>query len=102
VDANGVLVLLKFLNQDFSLIKFDSKLDHRVQFLVVADNLDLAVTMEKGINSLLRLMYKCTKHQRERIKANLLQYKAHLIMNKLLKKFELVELRKNAAKIIKI
>jgi len=30
VDANGFLVLLKFLNQDFTLIKFDENLDRRL------------------------------------------------------------------------
>jgi len=47
-------------------------------------------------------MYKTCKNQKERIKANLVQYKATLIMKKLFTKFKLPELHKNAAKVIKI
>ena len=47
-------------------------------------------------------MYKTCKNQKDRIKSNLVQYKATLIMKKLFMKFKLPELRKNAAKVIKI
>ena len=43
--------------------------------------------MEFGINSMLRLMYKTCKNQKERIKSNLVQYKSSLIMRKLFSKF---------------
>ena len=102
VDANGVLVLLKFLNQDFSKIDFASSLDEKIDFLKVKDDNNLTSTMEFGINSLLRLMYKACKNQKDRIQANLVQYKSILIMNKLFKKFKLSDLKKNAAKVIKI
>ena len=58
--------------------------------------------MEIGINSLLRLMYKTCKHQKDRIQANLVTYKSVLIMSKLFKRFKLHDLKKNAAKVIKI
>jgi hypothetical protein len=56
VDANGVLVLLKFLNQDFSKVTGDGELDEIIQLTIC---------------SLLRLMYKTCRNQRERIKSNL-------------------------------
>lgn len=102
VDANGVLVLLKFLNQDFSKIDFDSKLDKKLTFLKATDELNLDSVKEFAINSLLRLMYKTCKNQKDRIKANLVTYKATVIMKKLFTKFKLPELHKNAAKVIKI
>jgi len=58
--------------------------------------------MEFGINSMLRLMYKTCKNQKERIKQNLVQYKSSLIMRKLFSKFQLPQIQKNAAKVIKI
>ena len=83
VDANGVLVLLKFLNQDFGKIDFDTRIDNKLDFLKVSDSNNMAKTMEFGINSMLRLMYKTCKNQKERIKQNLVQYKSSLIMKKL-------------------
>ena len=102
VDANGVLVLLKFLNQDFGKIDFETKLDTKFDFLKATEQSNLNTTMEFGINSLLRLMYKTCKNQKERIKANLVQYKSTLIMKKLFTKCKLAQLKKNAAKVIKI
>ena len=84
VDANGVLVLLKFLNQDFNKIDFEKKLDAQCAFLKVNEENNLNSTIEFSINSLLRLMYKTCKHQKGRIYANLVTYKATLIMRKLL------------------
>ena len=51
---------------------------------------------------MLRLMYKTTKNQKERIKQNLVQYKSSLIMRKLFNKFNHLDIQKNAAKVIKI
>jgi len=68
VDANGVLVLLKFLNQDFGKIDFDTRIDSQLDFLKVSKENNMATTMEFGINSMLRLMYKTCKNQKERIK----------------------------------
>jgi len=62
VDANGVLVLLKFLNQDFSKIDFETKVDSKLTFLKVTEDNNLNATMELAINSLLRLMYKSCKN----------------------------------------
>jgi hypothetical protein len=102
VDANGVLVLLKFLNQDFTKIDFGCKADRALDFLKVNDERNLNATKEFAINSLLKLMYKTCKNQKDRIKANLVQYKATVIMKKLFAKFKMPELFKNAAKVIKI
>ena len=71
VDANGVLVLLKFLNQDFEKIDFRSRIDAKFEFLKVNKASNLSTTMEFAINSLLRLMYKTCKNQKGRIKDNL-------------------------------
>ena len=62
VDANGVLVLLKFLNQDFGKIDFDTRIDSKLDFLKVSKENNMATTMEFGINSMLRLMYKTCKN----------------------------------------
>lgn len=64
--------------------------------------LTLEKVMDHSINSLLRLMYKTCKNQSQRIKDYLVQYKAALIMKRLITKFEYAEVRKNSAKIIKI
>ena len=102
VDANGVLVLLKFLNQDFTKIDFETRTDQKLDFLKVSKDKNMSTTMEFGINSMLRLMYKTCKNQKERIKNNLVQYKSSLIMRKLFSKFQMVDILKNAAKVIKI
>ena len=70
VDANGVLVLLKFLNQDFSKI----------------EQVSINHILEDAIEVLLSMMYKVRpqgitvaqvcKGQSERIKTFLVQYKA--------------------------
>eukprot|EP00347_Sterkiella_histriomuscorum_P005678 403355681 len=107
VDANGVLVLLKFLNQDFTKIDFSSvKIDQKYPFIYdEGSQLQLEQILELSINSLLRLMYKTCKNQGERIKLYLVQYKAALIMKRLINKFEkseVADIKKNAGKIIKI
>jgi len=62
VDANGVLVLLKFLNQDFGKIDFETRVDAKLPFLKVSGENNMSRTMEFGINSMLRLMYKTCKN----------------------------------------
>lgn len=47
-------------------------------------------------------MYKACKNQKDRIKANLVSYKATLIMRKIIQKSKMTDLKKNAAKVIKI
>jgi len=102
VDANGVLVLLKFLNQDFGKIEIASETDKNFPFLKVCEESSLQVTLEFAINSLLKLMYKTCKNQKERITGNLIHYKGYLIIKKLIARFTLPQLKKNAAKVIKI
>ena len=84
VDANGVLVLLKFLNQDFAKITGQDEL------------------VQLTIQSLLKLMYLTCNNQKERIKANLVQYKATLIMRKLYQRFTLKKIQDYTAKIIRM
>ena len=66
VDANGVLVLLKFLNQDFAkVVDFTiNKADQKFDFIyeVGSQPLDLERVMERSINSMLKLMYKTCKN----------------------------------------
>jgi len=98
-------VLLKFLNQDFNKVDFSSKIDKKFLFLNDPQGetfVDLEKITECSINSLLSLMYKTCKNQSERIKQYLVQYKAALIMKRLITKFECPNVRKNAGKIIKI
>lgn len=104
VDANGVLVLLKFLNQGFEKFQFDKsqQLDQKCPFLQVNEDHDLNTTIEETVSQLLRLTYKLCRNQKERIKSFLIQYKGCLIMKKLINKFEREDLCKNAAKVIKI
>lgn len=107
VDANGVLVLLKFLNQDFAkIIDFNEvKTDQLFDFINTSDAipyLPMDKVMEHSIDSLLKLMYKTCRNQSQRIKDYLVQYKAALIMKRIIGKFEDPGVKKNAAKIIKI
>ena len=80
VDANGVLVLLKFLNQDFAkVVDFTTnKADQKFDFIFDSSDasVELEKIMERSINSLLKLMYKTCRNQSQRIKDYLVQYKA--------------------------
>lgn len=71
VDANGVLVLLKSLNQDFTKIDFDTSVDTKLDFLKMSKKNNMSTTLDLCINSMLRLMYKTCKNQKDRIKQNL-------------------------------
>jgi hypothetical protein len=115
VDANGVLVLLKFLNQDFAkLVDFaEVKSDALFDFSLGCGAYPMERVMDHAINSLLKLMYKTCRNQAQRIKDYLVQYKAALIMKRIITKFEKASdddvpgscsqlVRNNAAKIIKI
>lgn len=71
VDANGVLVLLKFLNQDFAkVIDFNAERNEEsVDFIWDSGkSLELCKIMDNSISSLLKLMYTTCKHQSQRIK----------------------------------
>ena len=97
-------MLLKFLNQGFEKFQFDQgqQLDLKCPFLCMNEDHDLNTTIEETVSQLLRLTYKLCRNQRERIKSFLIQYKGCLIMKKLINKFSRPDLRKNAAKVIKI
>lgn len=62
VDANGVLVLLKFQNQGSRKIDFDKKLDTKCFFLKCNEANNLYSTVEFSINSSLKLLYKTCKN----------------------------------------
>lgn len=86
VDANGVLVLLKFLNQDFAKISSEQE-----------------SLIEHSVFSLLKLMHHTCLNQKERIKSNLVQYKATQIMKKLYTKFQQNDrVQKYCAKVIRM
>ena len=68
----------------------------------MSKEINLDRTLQFSVNALLTLMYKTCKNQKERIQANLVHYKGYLIIRKLIQRFKLPELRKNAAKVIKI
>ncbi len=99
VDANGVLVLLKFLNQDLSVIKFPGEM--------AIFKGDSAAVCYKGLMSdivkqMLKLLHcLCCKYP-ERIKSYLVQYKAPLIMRKIHNKFSEEEIKLRTLKLIKI
>jgi uncharacterized protein YaaQ len=76
--------------------------DDYYPFLKVSATTDLANTLEASVNSLLKLMYKTCKNQKERIQANLVHYKGYLIIRKLIQGFKMAKLKRNAAKVIKI
>lgn len=128
VDANGVLVLLKFINQDFSLI--DNKnlrrsdvlsiiccdLDPALKSQNTADSLVMDEDMSKNqkmenlnkyiiedtISPLLQLMYRVTVGQSERIRNILIQYKAVNIMKRIATNFKEISIKTVAYKIIMI
>ena len=67
-----MLVLLKFLNQDFTkLVDFSTnKADQSFDFIYEASQqpIELERIMEHSVNSLLKLMYKTCRNQSQRIK----------------------------------
>ena len=101
VDANGVLVLLKFLNQDLSGFKEASKLP--ILYAGFGDSLVMNELQKFSIRFLLKLMRRTCEKQSERIKSFLVQYKAATIMKKIITKFNSSqEIKKLAAKVCKI
>ena len=128
VDANGVLVLLKFINQDFSLIDnknlrcnnilsiLCSDLEPEIKFKRTADSLILdeenvssrkiqnlnKYVIEETIAPLLHLMYNVTVGQSERIKNILIQYKAVNIMKRIATNFKDSDIKVVAYRIIMI
>ena len=83
-EANGVLVLLKFLNQEFSKITVDKDL------------------ISIAVRSLLKLTYVTSKNQKQRITTNLVKYKGTGIMKKLYGKFTDSKTQDYIAKIIRM
>ena len=73
MDGEGALYALKFVNQDFDKIDFETKLDAKFDFVKVTETSNLNTIMEYGIDSLLRLISKTCKNQNERIQTNLVQ-----------------------------
>lgn len=77
-ETNGVLVLLKFLNQDFNLIHLNQQREFSEGQLKTIDLKAVAT------EHLLKLAYRLTRGFKERIEVNLVQVKGHLILKRLL------------------
>jgi len=98
VDANGVLVLLKFLNQDLSAIKFPPE---TAIFKEDSTNINKNL-MSAVVKQMLKLLYSLCSKYPQRIKDFLVQYKAPLIMRKIHNKFPDEEIKHRTLKLIKI
>jgi Domain of unknown function (DUF3402) len=70
-DANGILVLMKFINQDLKTAFEFKDLE--------LDNID----MIESIENILKLLYVVCKEHTDRIKSFLILYKASIILSKL-------------------
>lgn len=88
-DANGVLVMLKFMNQDFAQI---TGLDCNIP----------PAFIERTLLAMMRICYYIVKPYPERIESNLIQYKAPLIMKRLYAKVESEQVQLEALKLIKL
>lgn len=131
VDANGVLVLLKFINQDFSQVENSKLRLSNIPSMLYGDRspsvkqkLDEEAkehddelikggsskkvqkinkyVIEDSIRPLLQLMYIVCEGQFERIDKNLIQYKAVNIMKRIANNFKDSDIKVIAYKIIMI
>lgn len=128
VDANGVLVLLKFINQDFAQIDSHNLCRADILSILCGDKSpsqkpkaeeEKAAANEEGKSSkklqkqnvhvieetlipLLHLIYRVSVGQRERIDKNLIQYKAEKIMKRIITNFKSPEIKIVAYKVIMI
>lgn len=79
-DANGVLVILKFLNLETPELSRSLALKN----LGELKRVDL---IEKSLQTMLKICYKVNKGHPDRIQTNLIPYKSSLIFKKILSKF---------------
>ncbi|OMJ70830.1 hypothetical protein SteCoe_31105 [Stentor coeruleus] len=94
-DANGILVLLKFLNLDFAEISKTSSLKD-----IHETNRDFVI--EKCLETMLKVCYKINKGHPDRIQANLVQFKSSLIFKKLMGKFITPKIEMPCLKLMRI
>ena len=87
-EANGVLVFLKLMNQEF-------KLEHY-------EKLNLTGTLKELLESVLKVTYKVCKNNPERIKSNLVHVKSALILKKIISKFPEQTIETLSLKLIRI
>ncbi|CAG9314854.1 unnamed protein product [Blepharisma stoltei] len=96
-DANGILVFLKFLNQDFSgneVIKTPA--------LPCFSEIHSEKIVEDCISTMLKVTYKLVKNHPERIKDNLIQYKSSLIFKRILNKLQVEEIQIDSLKLLRV
>ena len=105
VDANGVLVLLKQVNQDYSQID-DSQFrtfSDSCEAIIVDRQIDIPKSiLAETVCPLLHLIYRVCKGQSDRIKPILIKYKSVNIMTRLCRVFEQPEVQAIAHKVIKM
>jgi len=100
VDANGALVILKFLNQDLAKLEFGT---HEAALPWLKDRImSLEQVLDEAVVLLLKLMYKLCNRSPERIRSFLIQYKAPFIMKRIFNNFEDPECQKAALKLLKV
>lgn len=96
-DANGVLVMLKFMNQDFTQMP-----EIPSPALPCFSGGYMKRVIDRTLLSMMRICYCIVKPYPERIESNLIQYKAPLIMKRLYAKVEDEEVQLAALKLIKL
>jgi len=96
-DANGVLVMLKFMNQDFAQMP-----DVPAPALRSLPGGYMKRVIERTLLGMMRICYCIVKPYPERIESNLIQYKAPLIMKRLYSKIEAEAVQLAALKLIKL
>lgn len=94
-DANGILVLLKFLNlESIDLCK--------LPIFPYMGEISRDLLIEECLSQMMILCYKVTKGHPDRIQANLIQFKSSLIFKKLLSKFPNTSLEIPCLKMLRI
>lgn len=96
-DANGILVLLKFLNQNFSgneVIKIPA--------ISCLGEMNTEKVVEECVLSMLLTCYKLVKSHTERIKDNLIQFKSSMIFKRLLNGMKSEEIQIASLKLLRI
>jgi hypothetical protein len=100
VDANGVLVLAKFLNQNFENINKAAMI--KPPCLSVSACQDPQRLISSTLLPLLHILYRICKGQSERIKSILVQYKAINICRKILADMDDPALKQIIYRVVKI
>lgn len=94
-EANGALVLLKFLNLEIPGIS-------KTPVFKVLGTMDRDKLVQKTLKTMIQVCYKVNKGHPERIQTNLVQFKSHLIFKKLLNRFPLNPVELPCLKILRI